>query len=93
MKTMQARYPGRCAKTGAQINPGDTIEFHRRGYAILVQSIEPDMDDETASAVGAYMASAMRRSVSDTFTTSGGTFYRNKRGRCEDAPCCGCCTI
>lgn len=21
------------------------------------------------------------------------TFTRNSRGRCEDAPCCGCCTI
>lgn len=21
------------------------------------------------------------------------TFYRNSKGRCEDAPCCGCCTI
>jgi hypothetical protein len=21
------------------------------------------------------------------------TFYRNNRGRCIDAPCCGCCTI
>jgi hypothetical protein len=21
------------------------------------------------------------------------TFYRNPRGRCIDAPCCGCCTI
>ena len=21
------------------------------------------------------------------------TFYRNPRGRCEDFPCCGCCTI
>ncbi len=25
--------------------------------------------------------------------TSGGTFIQNSRGRCEDAPCCGCCTI
>ncbi len=25
--------------------------------------------------------------------TSGGTFSRNAAGRCEDAPCCGCCTI
>jgi transposase-like protein len=33
------------------------------------------------------------RYVSDVIRTSGGTFYRNKRGRCEDAPCCGCCTI
>jgi hypothetical protein len=29
----------------------------------------------------------------NTIRTSGGTFYRNARGRCEDAPCCGCCTI
>ncbi|KKL58140.1 hypothetical protein LCGC14_2228360 [marine sediment metagenome] len=21
------------------------------------------------------------------------TYTRNARGRCEDAPCCGCCTI
>jgi len=21
------------------------------------------------------------------------TFYRNAAGKCEDAPCCGCCTI
>jgi hypothetical protein len=28
-----------------------------------------------------------------TIRTSGGTFYRNTAGRCEDAPCCGCCTI
>jgi hypothetical protein len=21
------------------------------------------------------------------------TYYRNARGRCIDAPCCGCCTI
>lgn len=25
--------------------------------------------------------------------TSGGTFIQNRAGRCEDAPCCGCCTI
>lgn len=25
--------------------------------------------------------------------TSTGTYYRNYNGRCEDAPCCGCCTI
>lgn len=25
--------------------------------------------------------------------TSTGTYYRNYAGRCEDAPCCGCCTI
>lgn len=28
-----------------------------------------------------------------TIRTSGGTFTRNARGTCEDAPCCGCCTF
>jgi hypothetical protein len=25
--------------------------------------------------------------------TSGGSFYQNAKGRCEDAPACGCCTF
>ncbi len=25
------------------------------------------------------------------FPSTGGGVYQNKRGRCEDAPCCGCC--
>ena len=33
-------------------------------------------------------------SVVNTYAFSGGeTFIRNKKGTCEDAPCCGCCTI
>ena len=24
--------------------------------------------------------------------SGGGEWYQNKRGRCEDAPCCGCCS-
>jgi hypothetical protein len=31
--------------------------------------------------------------VSDVISFGDNTFYRNKNGRCEDAPCCGCCTI
>ena len=31
--------------------------------------------------------------VSDVITMGGKEYYRNKGGRCEDAPCCGCCTI
>jgi ribosomal 50S subunit-recycling heat shock protein len=31
--------------------------------------------------------------VSDVIQFGDNTFYRNKAGRCEDAPCCGCCTI
>jgi hypothetical protein len=27
-----------------------------------------------------------------TFLATGESVTRNRRGRCEDAPCCGCCT-
>jgi hypothetical protein len=33
------------------------------------------------------------RYVSHIYNIGGQEYYRNKRGRCEDAPCCGCCTI
>lgn len=77
---MIARYPGKCARTGAAIRPGDTITFTPARKAVLVQR----MHNATPY-------------TSDVFVFSGEdgsrAFYRNKNGRCEDAPCCGCCTI
>lgn len=29
----------------------------------------------------------------NTIIIGGREYTRNARGRCEDAPCCGCCTI
>lgn len=121
MKTMQARFPGYCARTGARILPGDTIDYHGRNRAILraragagaarpdldapeirdadlqlAVDLDPDLahaDPEAAQAAGRYLRQGMARSVSDHIVIGGQSFYRNKRGRCEDAPCCGCCTI
>jgi hypothetical protein len=87
MKTMTARYPGTCAQTGARILPGDTIDYHGRGRSILRSRAgsRPDLDapEIRPTDVG----------VSDHIVIGGRDYYRNKRGRCEDAPCCGCCTI
>lgn len=117
MKTMIARYPGRCVRTGAPIRPGDTIVHLGRGRAYLadlVPPVDPDeayaaaldpdeayaaaldpelatSDPEGARAAGRYLRASMARGVSDIWTSGGREFYRNKRGRCEDAPCCGCC--
>lgn len=38
-------------------------------------------------------AAASSTPAVDTYQFGGRTFYRNVNGRCEDAPCCGCCTI
>jgi hypothetical protein len=31
------------------------------------------------------------RYISNIFQVGDVELYRNKKGRCEDAPCCGCC--
>jgi hypothetical protein len=76
-KEMTARFPGTCVRTGREIRPGDRIMFHGRGRSVLLSR-----SSTRASAP-----------VSDTYTFGDRTFYRNRNGRCEDAPCCGCCTI
>jgi hypothetical protein len=107
MRTMTARFPGRCARTGAPIRPGDTIVYVGKGRAYLsdllpavdpdlslARSIDPelaDADPDAAAHAGRYLRASMARGVSDIWTSGGREFYRNRRGRCEDAPCCGCC--
>lgn len=82
---MTAKYPGQCAKTGSRIKPGDRIQWDKRTRkAVLVTD-----DDTLTYAERAYLTSE----VSHVFQfASGAVGYRNKRGLCEDAPCCGCCT-
>jgi len=58
----------------------------------LALSVDPELDPETAQAVGRYMRRSFKRYRSNfSRTSSGAELYRNKQGRCEDAPCCGCC--
>lgn len=107
---MIARYPGRCARTGAPIRPGDTItSLGRKRYALaqhaestdtrdpdlaLAETVDPELaasDPEAAAAAGRYLRQSLQRGVSHVWNSGGREFYRNRRGRCEDAPCCGCC--
>ena len=53
--------------------------------------IDPELNHEEAAQAGAYLRRAARRYRSDIFQINGREYYRNKAGRCEDAPCCGCC--
>ena len=109
MKTMTARYPGKCARTGAPIRPGDLIVFLGKGRAYLsdlIPAVDPDLslarsidpeladsDPESAAHAGRYLRQSLERGVSHVWNSGGREFYRNRRGRCEDAPCCGCCNI
>ena len=107
MKTMTARYPGKCARTGAPIRPGDLIVFLGKGRAYLsdlIPAVDPDLslarsidpelaesDPDAAAHAGRYLRQSLERGVSHLWTSGGREYYRNRAGRCEDAPCCGCC--
>ena len=86
IKTMQARYAGFDSRTGARINPGDEIQFDtvtRRAWIAEPGDMADMGDDQQNHHNPAW--------VSHVWTSGGREYYRNKAGRCEDAPCCGCC--
>lgn len=91
LKTMQAKYPGRCSRTGQLIQRGQTIIYNTvTRSAILPSPAAESLDFD--GFTGRINGSADY--VSHVFQFGDGReYYRNKQGRCEDAPCCGCCTI
>jgi hypothetical protein len=81
-KRMIAKYAGTDSRTGYPIRPGDYIV-----YDTDTRSAWVDEDED------AYMEQTRYAYRSDIFNICGREYYRNKQGRCIDAPCCGCCTI
>jgi hypothetical protein len=93
MVIMQARFNSQSA-TGSRINAGDSIVYDKATrQAWLVRDLDPDLDPDTAVAVARTMLASSQRSVSTHVRIGGRDYYRNRRGTCEDAPCCGCCTF
>jgi hypothetical protein len=90
MARMKAKYPGTCRTCGDQFNSGADIIYTksapkgRKTVHSACAGVSSDFYADEASAA---------RGVSYEVRTSGGTFYQNRNGLCEDAPCCGCCTF
>lgn len=68
--------------------PG-TCEFCRQPVAAKAGEIFKDRSNRWRVA---HKRGECNR-VSDEIRIGDNTSYRNKRGLCEDVPCCGCCTI
>jgi hypothetical protein len=89
-KRMIAKYAGKDARTGAPIRAGDEIIFD----TTTRQAWHTDEDDDRLSFTTTTPPNIRADYVSHVFNFGNGReYYRNKAGRCEDAPCCGCCTI
>jgi hypothetical protein len=87
IKTMHAKYPGKCSKTGRDIRPGDMIFYDTYARSAFL----PDSADDPDYL--AYRTKTSKKYISHVFNIGGKEYYRNKSGLCIDAPCCGCCTI
>jgi len=81
-KVMTAKFRGTCSHSGARINPGDQITFD----TVTRKAWFTEPGD-------CQIAPINKNYVSDVYSIGGREYYRNKRGLCIDAPCCGCCTI
>lgn len=76
-KVIFAKYPGRCAISGVKIRPGDQITY----------------DTESRKAYFTEPGDGPVNFITLNNQGTYKTFTRNAKGRCEDSPCCGCCTI
>ena len=107
-KTITAKYAGICRRCNGPIAIGQKIRYGGPGRSYHLKAECPagtDTDageiDTAAIAIAdgadpadpAY-APIRRRQYGSTYTrlSSGAEIYTNRRGRCEDAPCCGCCS-
>lgn len=80
-RTMTARYRGTCLTCSGTILPGDDIVYAGRSLTYHTGECAEQRDPDATPAP--------RRSRS-----TGRRYYGagpRARGRCEDAPCCGCC--
>lgn len=90
MGTMQSRFAGRCA-CGAGFGKGATINYDRGARRVIqcptcnptAEALAPRWD--TGRPNDRYQSNHYR-------FAGGGEAFQNKAGRCEDAPCCGCCS-
>jgi hypothetical protein len=100
-KTIGNRYPGACAYCGVTVAEREGLAVFRRGRWTVEHrpatvnyvsglwsggcpdgSEQDALPEQVAEPVGAVVA----------YGGAGWSGTVNARGRCEDAPCCGCCT-
>ena len=72
---MTNKYPGKCIECGSLVPKNGGILRKSKAGRWYVKHLSCESGNGHSMAI--------------TFS-SGDTMYQNSRGRCEDAPCCGC---
>lgn len=98
MKVMLSKFSGTCRACGGAIQRGSEIQWSRSTGAVHVDCGNDEderNEDDAFNLERGTLANDRRmatRGLSITRFASGEVHTQNSRGRCEDAPCCGCCS-
>lgn len=96
MKRMNAKYAGKCGECGKRFPKGALIDYDRnapRGLKAFHADCNDPSAGESDAPFGDYGSADWNARPTIEIRTSSGTYYQRAGGRCEDAPCCGCCTF
>ena len=99
---MNLKYAGTCKVCGTRVPQGATAFYDADARTVTCSQLDCASADGLTvdrAPTGPWEGPpgtriterAPTRSVVTTFN-SGESVYVNSRGRCEDAPCCGCCS-
>lgn len=103
-KIITLKYEAQCADCGAPLIPGDRARYYGRGRVYGVkchtqaESAERNFESPrplTPREIDTWPEAKQRSHYDPTglYSADGTLLGRtNANGRCEDAPCCGCCT-
>jgi hypothetical protein len=92
---MKNRYESNCntCRTNVPAGAGTLHKTSRYGHTFWLVACEPCAGGEVADEPTAQQVSRGNATSYGVVTSTGWVGYRNRAGRCEDAPCCGCCTF
>lgn len=82
---MSNKYAGTCSRCGTYV-PSRGGQLNRVGGRWAITCADCASEDPVAFSRGDATSYGV-------VFSSGERYIRNRNGRCEDAPCCGCCTI
>ena len=94
-RTITAKYAGKCRRCAGPIVPGSRIRYAGRGmtYHLSAECPGSERSEAREPAFAGADRAAYAAGVSVARNYAGEVIgYRNRAGRCEDAPCCGCCS-
>jgi hypothetical protein len=83
---MTNKYKAVCSGCGSSVPAGSGI-LSRSGKRWVVRHVH------CSGSITMDLGYGQSAQVNTVRFSSGHEAHRNVNGRCEDAPCCGCCTI